>query len=58
MAKRKSDTVKGKKKNKRALTKRDVFLTKHYHDKDVLAKPARERFKAISVKCRASNKKI
>ena len=57
MAKTKNSSVE-ERKNKRALTKWNVFLTKHYHDKDILAKPVRERVKAISVKYRASNKKI
>jgi hypothetical protein len=57
MAKTKNSSVEEKKK-KRALTKWNVFLTKHYHDKDILAKPVNKRFKAISVKYRASNKKI
>jgi hypothetical protein len=44
------------KKKKSTLTKWNMFLKAHYHDKDILAKPARERFKAISLKYRASNK--
>ena len=58
MAKRKSKFPKIEaKKKKRTLTKWNVFLKKHYHDKDILAKPTRERFKAISLKYRASIKK-
>ena len=57
MAKRKSESPKvEEKKQKRTLTKWNMFLKAHYHDKDILAKPARERFKAISLKYRASNK--
>ena len=54
MAKEKSKSPVIKK--KRTLTKWNMFLKAHYHDKDVLAKPARERFKAVAVKYRASNK--
>ena len=56
--KSKSPMVEVKKKKKCTLTKWNIFLAKHYHDKDVLAKPARERFKAVAVKYRASNKKV
>ena len=57
MAKRKSESPKvEEKKQKRTLTKWNMFLKAHYHDKDILAKPARERFKAVAVKYRASNK--
>ena len=57
MAKQKSKSPKvEEKKKKRTLTKWTMFLKAHYHDKDILAKPTRERFKAISLKYRASNK--
>ena len=52
----KSPMVEMKIKKKRTLTRWNMFLKAHYHDKDVLAKPARERFKAVAVKYRASNK--
>ena len=55
--KSKSPMVEVKEKKKRTLTKWNIFLAKHYHDKDVLAKPARERFKAVAAKYCASNKK-
>ena len=58
MAKRKSKLPKvEEKKKKRTLTKWNLFVQKHYHDKDILAKPAREHFKAIPLKYSASNKK-
>ena len=57
MAKRKSKFPKiEEEKKKRTLTKWNMFLKAHYHDKDILAKSARERFKAISLKYRTSNK--
>ena len=45
-----SPNVKKKKKNKQILTKWNMFLKAHYHDEDVQAKPARQRFSAIVIK--------